>query len=73
MYGYAQSGWIHRNAYPSFENHGVKGFITELSAVSAGSVVMPDMQQEIAYISTATDAYAFLAYGIVSSATDRRW
>ncbi len=71
FYGYVQSGWIHRNAYPSFENLEWKYFVNELSAVPTGSVVMSDVQQEIAYISTATDAYSFLAYGIVSSATNQ--
>lgn len=71
LFGYAQSGWIHRNAYPSFENPGWKDFITELSAIPSGSVVMTDVQQEIAYISAKTDAYSYLAYGIVSSATNQ--
>ena len=32
---------------------------------------MSDVQQEVAFISTATGAYSYLAYGIMSSATNQ--
>lgn len=82
IFGYAYPGWVHCNDYVhlsdyqttiSTENRAQdnnQAIYQELSSIPPGSVVMTDVQRDIPYISSATDLYSYLAYGIVSSASN---
>lgn len=82
IFGYAYPGWVHRNDFVhlsdyqttlSIENqtqNNNQAIYRELRSIPPGSVVMTDLQRDIPYISSATDLYSYLAYGIVSSASN---
>lgn len=63
----AYAGWTHRHEFAEFP---ADGFPSELSQLPAGSVVMTDVQYEVPYVSAVGDKYSYLAYGIVSAASN---
>lgn len=67
LVSYIHAGWVHRHEYSQFPQ---EGFVVELAALPARSVVMTQSQVEIPYISAMSDKYSYLSYGIASSASN---
>ncbi|ARP39445.1 hypothetical protein [Vibrio syngnathi] len=64
---YAYSGWDNKDKYNDFNE---KTVYEELKKLPEGSVIMTDIQHEIPYISAIGNNYSYLAYSIVSAASD---